>query len=178
MYPSRVRIVKKRLSAAMDRIAVKLIWSLDNLAALEKNLFHNLERDNKESRRVINQIIRCVDSTEKLIKREFDRYRRYNFDHDLLYCVKTAVDFSETALETLSCRHIDRSISIVYDRLLGKFKDSIVDLSEQYFSTHVFLKHKTGILCNDLEDYYVYPDPPTYHVVIKNGSIFIDKGEL
>ena len=178
MYPSKVRPIEKRLHVAMDRVAVKLIWSLDRLATLEKNIFHNFERDNKESRKVINQIIRCIYSTEKLVKREFDRYRRYNFDRDLLYCVKTAVDFSETVLETLSCRHIDCSISIVYDRLLSKFKDSVVDLSERYFSTHVFLKHETCVRCNDLEDYYVYPDPPTYPVVIKNGSIFIDKGEL
>ena len=178
MYPSRVRSIEKRLNASMDRVARKLDESLDLLDCLEKNLFRNNERDNKENRRVINQIVRCINSTQKLIERELVRYYKSHFDRDLSYCVKDAIDFSETVLETLSCRYVEDSISLVYNRLLNKFKDSVVNLTREHFSTNVYLKRRTDVPCSNLEDYYSFSDPPLYNVVIKNGSIFIDKGEL
>ena len=177
MYPSRVRSVEKSVNGAMDRIAVKLIDSLDLLASLQRNLFDNCERDNKENRRVINQIIRCVDSTQKLVERECERYVRYQFDSDLSCFVKEAIDFSETVLETLYYHDIEYSICLLYEKLLSKFNDSVANLNREHFSTNVFLKQTTAVPYNELEDYYLLPDPPLYTVSIKNGSIFIDKGE-
>lgn len=178
MYPSRVRSVEKRLNGAMDRIAVKLIDSLDLLASLQRNLFDNCERDNKENRRVINQIIRCVDSTQKLVERESERYIRYQFDSDLSCFVKETIDFSETVLETLYCRDIEYSVFLLYERLLDKFNDSVANLTREHFSRNVFLKQRLDVPYYELEDFYLYPEPPKRTVSIKNGSIFIDKGEL